>query len=209
MMATEFHNLDLVCSPGSIIPSGLGYSDPTYQSCAIAGSTPGSLTLSGDAYVAASFGFSYGHVWRNLGILLLFTVVFIGLGAWFSEIFEWEEGSNGAIEYKKTATLKSSTPRRDVEEEAVSVDDRSPPATTERRIVKDDAPVNLDTGTSTFTWHDLTYNIPYDGSTKTLLNNVSGYCEPATMTALVGSSGAGKTTCKYAEPIQIQLSKRI
>jgi len=55
-------------------------------------------------------------------------------------------------------------------------------------------PVNLAASQSTFTWKDVSYIIPYAGGTKTLLNNVSGYCAPGEMTALVGSSGAGKTT---------------
>jgi len=47
---------------------------------------------------------------------------------------------------------------------------------------------------STFTWKDLTYTVKADGGDKNLLNNVYGYCKAGTLTALMGSSGAGKTT---------------
>jgi ABC-type multidrug transport system ATPase subunit len=44
---------------------------------------------------------------------------------------------------------------------------------------------------SVFTWKDLTYTV---ANNKVLLNKVSGYCKAGTLTALMGSSGAGKTT---------------
>lgn len=47
---------------------------------------------------------------------------------------------------------------------------------------------------STFTWKDLDYVVKADGQDKKLLNHVFGYCKAGTLTALMGSSGAGKTT---------------
>lgn len=199
-MAAEFHGLDLACSPGSVIPEGVGYENVAYQSCAIAGSLPGSLELSGDSYIAKSFGFSYSNVWRNFGILMLFTIAFIILAAWFSELFEWAEGSARAIEYKQSAKskIKWSMDGRDEEEKPVAFDDRVRATVAGQTNVKDsEVPKNLSTNKSTFTWNDLSYTIPYDGNTKTLLNKVSGYCAPGQMIALVGSSGAGKTTRKF------------
>ncbi len=37
--------------------------------------------------------------------------------------------------------------------------------------------------------------MPVTGGTLQLLNNVYGYVKPGTLTALMGASGAGKTTC--------------
>lgn len=196
-MAAEFHGLDLTCSPGSIIPEGFNYGDAAYQSCAIAGSIPGTLTLSGDSYIAATFGFSYSNTWRNFGILMLFTIAFILLAAWFTELFEWSEGGSVAIEYKQASKSKvrRSMNAKDEEENPVEIDHHAPTAVEGQKSAKNsEVPMNTATWKSIFTWHDLTYTIPYDGSTKTLLNNVSGYCAQGQMTALVGASGAGKTT---------------
>ena len=33
MMATEFHGISLACSPDSIIPRGLTFTNATYQTC--------------------------------------------------------------------------------------------------------------------------------------------------------------------------------
>ena len=42
----------------------------------------------------------------------------------------------------------------------------------------------------TLVFKDLTYSVPVPGGQKTLLNNVSGYALPGTLTALMGASGA-------------------
>jgi ATP-binding cassette, subfamily G (WHITE), member 2, SNQ2 len=46
-----------------------------------------------------------------------------------------------------------------------------------------------------FTWENLNYHVPVPGGTRRLLHNVNGYVRPGTLTALMGASGAGKTTC--------------
>ena len=47
----------------------------------------------------------------------------------------------------------------------------------------------------TFTWERLNYTVPVPGGTRRLLHDVYGYVKPGTLTALMGASGAGKTTC--------------
>ena len=162
MVAAEFHGLDLVCSSKSIIPQGLNFENVEYQSCAIAGSTSGSLVVSGDNYIAAQFGYYYNNVWRNFGIMLLFTVAFILLAAVFSELLEWNSEGGGALQFKKSVTSKShATSGRDEEEKPVQADSGPDP----RSAVsghQSTIPVNLETSTETFTWKDLTYTIPYD-----------------------------------------------
>lgn len=46
-----------------------------------------------------------------------------------------------------------------------------------------------------FTWENLNYVVPVPGGTRRLLHDVMGYVKPGTLTALMGASGAGKTTC--------------
>lgn len=50
--------------------------------------------------------------------------------------------------------------------------------------------------TRTFNWANITYDIPVKGSSepRRLLDDVSGWVEPGTLTALMGSSEPGKTT---------------
>ena len=46
----------------------------------------------------------------------------------------------------------------------------------------------------TLTWSGLNYTVGKKQKKKQLLHNLSGYAKPQTMTALMGPSGAGKTT---------------
>ncbi len=46
-----------------------------------------------------------------------------------------------------------------------------------------------------FTWEGLNYHVPVAGGQLRLLHDVLGYVKPGTLTALMGASGAGKTTC--------------
>lgn len=130
--------------------------------------------------------------------MLLFTIAFILLGAFFNEIIEWNESGASGLEFKGSQASKAqrTTRPRDEEEKAVSADLAS--SSSASGTLNNNSTPNLDLATdkSTFTWKDLSFTIPYDGSTRTLLNSVSGYCAPGQMTALVGSSGAGKTTCE-------------
>lgn len=200
-MAAEFHNVNFTCATGSIVPSGSDYSDVAYQTCAYAGSQIGSTLVNGDDYLATQFGFYYSHVWRNFGILCLFTVVFIGLTCWLSEVMEWELDSAGPIQYKNASGRlfdRKKTVSTDEEKRPVSVDPKGPPIGSPHG----EAEQTLAATESTFTWADLELNVLIGKETRTLLNNVCGYCKPGSLTALVGASGAGKSTCKsFTYPI--------
>ncbi|KAL5364493.1 ABC-2 type transporter-domain-containing protein [Aspergillus floccosus] len=182
MMAAEFHNVDFACAPSSIVPTGPNYTDLAYQTCNHAGSRLGSAVVNGDDYLAVQYGFSFSHVWRNFGILILFTVVYVAATCWLNEIMEWEADGAGAIQYKKTR--RSRKPARDEESGRVQAVAES---TTEKAAGL--------TGTkSTFTWDNLELVVQVGKEERKLLNGVCGHCRPGTLTALVGASGAGKST---------------
>ncbi|PGH03704.1 hypothetical protein AJ79_07286 [Helicocarpus griseus UAMH5409] len=193
-MASEFHNLELVCDPASTIPSGPNYTDSLYQACVGAGSVPGQLTISGDAYLANKYGFYYNNVWRNFGILLLFTIAFTAINACLCEVIEWDDGSGGAVSYsKKKRRQRNSGAVQDEESRTSEGVPKAPPETTKvgpggnvtERLAKTQ---------SAFAWRKLKYTIQQGKSERVLLNDASGYCKPGELTALVGSSGAGKST---------------
>lgn len=200
-MAAEFHHTNFTCSPESIIPSGHNYTDIAYQTCSYAGSKMGSTIVNGDSYLAAQYGFSFGHVWRNFGILCLFTVAFVAATCLWSEIMEWEPDNAGSIQYKKSKG-HAKTQKRIVDEEnssaqgdTVKTEDNSNLCGVSRHEIQ---------GTrSTFTWDNLELVVQVGKETQKLLNDVRGYCKPGTLTALVGSSGAGKSTCKSSISISM------
>ncbi|KKK12826.1 ABC multidrug transporter [Aspergillus rambellii] len=191
MMAAEFHNTNFTCAPASVVPSGPNYTDVTYQTCAYAGSQAGSTVVNGDEYLAVHYGFYFENVWRNFGILCLFTVFYIAATCWLSEVLEWEPDNAGPIQHKKSRK-KSNSSAIDEEAAPVQADLTITDFTNSDQISR----YTFSATQSTFTWDNLELSVKIGKEQRMLLNGVSGYCKPGTLTALVGTSGAGKSTCK-------------
>lgn len=105
MLANEFHNLSLDCSPGDIVPRGAAYTDSTHQTCLLTGSTPGSLVVSGDAYLDASFDFHYDKIWYNLGIMAVQALVFLVVGVVATEFLHFAPGGTRRV-WARTQRVK-------------------------------------------------------------------------------------------------------
>ncbi|GAA6020195.1 hypothetical protein JCM10207_004364 [Rhodosporidiobolus poonsookiae] len=106
VLANEFHNLDLTCSPSNIVPSGPSYTDPTHQTCTLPGSTPGSLTVSGDAYLSLAYDFHFSRIWRNLAILALQALVFLVIGVVATELLHFAPGGSVRVWKRTEAAIR-------------------------------------------------------------------------------------------------------
>ena len=195
VMIAEFHNSDFACAPEAVVPSGPNYTNVAYQTCGYTANRIGTTAINGDDYLGAKYGFYSSHLWRNFGILCLFLVAYTALTCWLSEVMEWKAESTGPIQYKKSRKdrEKGGNNARDEENDPVEVD-VNPPAYPGD---PNDQQIQSITGTkSSFTWDNLELQVQVGKERRGLLSGVSGYCKPGTMTALVGTSGAGKSTCK-------------
>lgn len=196
VISSEFAGRIMQCDPSMLVPSGPNI-DPRYQSCALTGSTPGSPTVSGDAYIGTSFSYTRSHLWRNWAVVIAFTVLYILITAIAAELFAFTGAGGGATIFKKTKKAK-----RIVQEEHKELDEeRAAPATPVESAnssvtvdEKDDFAGEIEQSTSVFTFENVDYTVPYQGGTRKLLNKVNGYVKPGMMVALMGASGAGKTT---------------
>ncbi|OLL21759.1 Brefeldin A resistance protein [Neolecta irregularis DAH-3] len=190
LMSNEFYNLELQCVVPQLVPFGPGYNDIANKGCSLVGSEPGSATVSGARYIELSFTYSRSHLWRNFGIILawwaLFTVVtMIGM-----ENFKPHRGGGAVTIFKRGGTPKH------VQDALVKVasDEEVGQATSHHESEIKEEVKGMAGSTSIFTWKHVNYIIPYQGGTRTLLNDVQGWVKPGRLTALVGQSGAGKTT---------------
>ena len=76
MMVNEFSSEAFSCSETDVVPRGQGFTDSRFQTCAVPGSSPGNLVVSGQPYLSTEYHFQSDHLWRNVGINIAFFVFF-------------------------------------------------------------------------------------------------------------------------------------
>jgi ATP-binding cassette subfamily G (WHITE) protein 2 (SNQ2) len=203
VLVNEFRGLRLDCSDQHIVPRGPGYNDSRYQTCAMQGSQPGSLVVKGEDYLEASFDFSYDHLWRNFFVIIVLALIFLVIGVIATDVFHFAPSgsvrlfarSKNAKERLRREKLKLAAKDRDPEVVVVDTDTDSCASSVldpfdgqgNKSIVGGRAAV--------LTWKDVSLWIRTPETKRIqLLDGISGYICPGEMTALMGMSGAGKTT---------------
>jgi ABC-type multidrug transport system fused ATPase/permease subunit len=147
---------------------------------------PGSSELTGvidgHAYIAQQYAYATGHIWRGFGVLVGFWVAFIAVTAVGFELRS-DNGRSSVLLYKRS--LRNKKVEGDVE---ATKEEKGLPAASQ--ALGPSQPAKQ----STFCWHDLDYFVKYQGQQKQLLDKVFGFVQPGNLVALMGCSGAGKTT---------------
>ncbi|KAJ6132498.1 hypothetical protein N7471_007713 [Penicillium samsonianum] len=185
LMVNEFRHLTLTCTTDSLVPTGAGYSDIAHQACTLAGGHPGSAIISGSNYIAQSFSYLTGDLWRNFGIMIALIIGFLCSNLYFGETLQFGAGGKTITFYQK-----ENAERKELNEALMQKK-----ANRQAKTLEADAGSNLKiTSKSVFTWEDVSYEVPVPSGTRRLLNSVYGYVQPGKLTALMGASGAGKTT---------------
>ena len=184
LIANEFHGQNFTCS--SIVPPYTPLVGNSWV-CAITGAVAGERTVSGDAYIATTYGYYYSHVWRNFGILLAFLIAFIAIYFIATEINSSTTSTAEALVFQRgnvPAYLQKGGKQSTTNNETIS----------HVRDEQENDMQAIEPHKDIFTWRDVTYDIDIKGEKRRLLDNISGWVKPGTLTALMGVSGAGKTT---------------
>jgi len=184
MMENEFMRVDMTCTADSLIPSGLGYDDINHQVCTLPGSTPGTLQVSGSAYLEQGFSYDRGGLWRNWGIVMALIVAYLILNVLLGEVMKHGMGGNTAKVFERP-----NAERKKLNEDLLAKRDER----REARKKGESTEIKINSE-GILTWEDLCYEVPVPGGTRRLLDHVFGYVKPGQLTALMGASGAGKTT---------------
>ncbi|ORY37047.1 hypothetical protein BCR33DRAFT_721688 [Rhizoclosmatium globosum] len=168
--------------------------DSNYQTCSMAGGSPGATSVDGLAYLSVALGIDTSFKWWNLLIIFAFFIFFFTINCIVLETVQ--HGSAGkSVKFFKPEEDKDKLNRR---LEKLDKRDRKlvapvvPASETSVEVNADELEV-----LGTLLWKDVMYTVPHPkekGKHLTLLNGINGYAKPGTMTALMGSSGAGKTT---------------
>ncbi|XBW35912.1 hypothetical protein QEN19_001487 [Hanseniaspora menglaensis] len=195
-IATEFHGREMLCS--QLIPSGVGYESYSIanKACNSAGAEMGKLYVNGDAYVKQQYHSRYyPDAWQGWGVNLVWTIFYIVLNVIMSEYLKPLEGGGDLLLFKRGFMPEFG----DNADSKVATREEMMFALNGADVDLDEVIANKDI----FSWKGLNVDVNYDGGSRRLLNDVYGYVKPGKMTALMGSSGAGKTVLLTA------LSQRI
>lgn len=198
VLANEFADRTMDCAPSQLVPQGPGV-DPRYQGCALTGSRRGATSVGGSQYLETTFQFTRQHLWRNFGVVIAFTVLYLLVTILAAEFLSFVGGGGGALVFKRSKRskkLKAQTSKEGDEEGAKNGGDDAALSRGEANPSGAAAETfnRISSSDRIFTWSDVEYTVPYGGGTRKLLNGVNGFAKPGLMIALMGASGAGKTT---------------
>lgn len=198
LVSNEFTGLDIQCVPPFVVPQGPG-AEPQYQSCTIQGSRPGQLIVNGADYIRVGYNYSRSHLWRNIGIIIAFWLLFVILTMIGMERQKPNRGGGAVTVYKRGQVPKKveeaivvGAPAHDEE-----MGEKGAAGKLEHSSDSDSDSARAEgvaKNETVFTWSNVNYTIPYEKGQRKLLQDVQGYVRPGRLTALMGASGAGKTT---------------
>ena len=190
-IVNEFHGRDFPCS--TYVPSGLGYPNSGNQrSCTAVGSVPGQDFVNGDIYVDLQFNYSFGHRWRNFGIIMGFAVAFFIIYAFLCEYNRGARQKGEILVFKTRKNQSFNDRKADIESGPLE----KPQVFSSSEFYDDGSNSNPDKtkNKNIFHWRHMSYEIKVKSEAKTILNDIDGWVRPGQVTALMGASGAGKTT---------------
>ncbi|KPM35009.1 Multidrug resistance protein CDR1 [Neonectria ditissima] len=196
LMVNEFHERDFECTQFIPSPAFPEYAnvDAVNRVCSTVGSVQGNNMVSGDAYINSAFSYYHAHKWRNVGIVIAFTLLFLATYMAFAEIVSAKKSKGEVLVFRrgyKTADVGHKAASSDAESNEAAVGRL---AVTEKPGSSGSQDANIQESTSVFHWNNVCYDVKIKNETRRILDNVAGWVKPGTMTALMGVSGAGKTT---------------
>ncbi|KAJ8515436.1 hypothetical protein ONZ45_g7152 [Pleurotus djamor] len=202
VMENEFMRISFTCDGSSVIPRNIPgfleqYPDDVgpNQACTLFGAESGSELISGTSYIRAGFALDPADIWRrNFLVLLGFFILFIFTQILVIELFPRHTFMVGVnIFAKENAELTKLNALQ--QEKKARKSEKSKDELEKVSSQSDQSVGTVQKHRKTFTWENLNYVVPVPGGTRRLLHDVFGYVKPGTLTALMGASGAGKTTC--------------
>ncbi|KAL5385845.1 hypothetical protein PMIN02_008718 [Paraphaeosphaeria minitans] len=145
--------------------------------------------VNGTAFASTTYNYQYANRWRNFGIIVVFVIGLAALHLVTSELVA-SARSKGEVLVFRRKNLKAMAKRQKVDEET----GRNTAVHTDKYTSDSDAASILEKQQSIFHWEDVCYEVQIKGETRKILQNVDGWVKPGTLTALMGVSGAEKTT---------------
>lgn len=200
IMENEFGRISLTCDGSYVVPRnapGMDIYPDTLgpnQACTLFGATAGSDQIRGRDYLEVGYRMNVEDLWRRnflvlIGFMLLFQLTQIIVIEYFpaheAHVTVNIYARESEEDKKRNAILQEKKQERSRRKQEGKFEEESD--TKEFNSVEKHRKV--------FTWENLNYTVPTAAGPLRLLHDVQGYVKPGSLTALMGASGAGKTTC--------------
>lgn len=189
LMINEFSDRHFPCSPADFVPY---YPNAPLSSkiCSQKGAVAGQNFIDGDAYINTSFQYYKSHLWRNYGIICAFFVFFLAAYIICSELVRAKPSKGEVLVFPRgKIPAFAKNVRKDDAEDSSSAEKDAPAVESHDQQV-----ASIARQTAIFHWQDVCYDIKIKGNPRRILDNVDGWVKPGTLTALMGVTGAGKTS---------------
>lgn len=189
-MINEFGGRSFPCS--NFVPGGLEiYNNAPLSSriCSQKGAVAGQDFIDGETYINTTYEYYSPHLWRNFGILCAFFVGFFVLYVFCSELIRAKPSKGEVLVFPRgkvpafVKNVRNEDPEEVIASEKGAV--ASEPQDSTAAIVRQ---------TSIFHWENVCFDIKIKGTERCILDSVDGWVKPGTLTALMGVTGAGKTS---------------
>ncbi|KAM5441671.1 Multidrug resistance protein [Microsporum ferrugineum] len=188
LMINEFHGREFLCT--SYIPD---YANAAMNNvaCNAVGAVSGSMYVNGDHYINTAYSYHHSHKWRNFGIILVMAV-FNHLIYFITSEYARAKKSKGEVLVFRRGFIHRSPAKGSHDPEnsipgPVLVIASPEGCTSEEKG-------GFQGSTSVFHWSNVCHEIKIKKETRCILDNIDGWVKPGTLTALMGVSGAGKTS---------------
>ncbi|KAH9200926.1 ABC-2 type transporter-domain-containing protein [Zygosaccharomyces rouxii] len=207
LMTNEFHDRKFACS--TFIPHGGDYDNVTGKQhiCGVVGAIPGETFVLGDNFLKKSYNYDIKHKWRAFGVGMAYVIFFFFVYLFLCEVNQGAKQNGEILVFPQPVVRKM---RKQKKISARNYDSNDPEKAiganandlTDATLIKDSSDsmdegqeqTGLTKSEAIFHWRNLCYDVQIKSETRRILNNVDGWVKPGTLTALMGSSGAGKTT---------------
>lgn len=157
MMINEFHGRNYTCS--RFVPEGLGYTDEN-QVCSAVVAVTGQGWVNGDSYIESAFEYKSPHMWRNIGIVAGFFVLFTSTYLLATDLVSSKKSKGEVLVFPrgKSSKILSKSVTKDLEKA-----DQDAVLVANGNTGQQSTPHGLVKQTSLFQWQDVSYDIKIKG----------------------------------------------
>jgi ATP-binding cassette, subfamily G (WHITE), member 2, PDR len=162
LIANEFHGRQFTCS--AFVPAYTPLPGDSFI-CSSKGAVAGERTVSGDAFIAASYEYYYSHVWRNFGILLGFLIGFMVMYMVATELNSSTSSTAEVLVFRR-----GHVPKYIQDADMTKGGDEEDSGVGEKGAEKQEGEVSaIPPQSDIFTWRNVVYDIEIKGEPRRLL----------------------------------------